>query len=229
MRSKVVTVIIILAVLASAYFFTPRLTQKAEAPLPTNPALPAEQTNQTEAKIQPDAIIQTEPLLPETAPSSASVQTESPSEAEVEKELELLCTIEVECKTILNNMGNLNSDKKELVPTSGVIFAKTSAVFYPGESVFNVLRREMKKAQVHFEFVNTPLYNSVYVEGINNLYEFDCGPLSGWMYSVNGVFPNYGCSRYELCGGDEIKLVYTCDLGRDVGGDYAANKGLYDE
>lgn len=42
------------------------------------------------------------------------------------------------------------------------------------------------------------MYNSAYIEGINNLYEFDCGSLSGWMYKVNEWFPNYGCSRYVL-------------------------------
>ena len=61
-------------------------------------------------------------------------------------------------------------------------------------------------------------YGSVYVQGINHLYEFSCGELSGWMYKVNGVFPNYGCSKYVLKNGDKIEWVYTCDLGRDVGG-----------
>ena len=42
------------------------------------------------------------------------------------------------------------------------------------------------------------------------------------MYKVNGWFPNYGCSRYELKQGDVLEVVYTCDLGRDVGGEYAS-------
>ena len=43
----------------------------------------------------------------------------------------------------------------------------------------------------------------------------------GWMYKVNGWFPNYGCSRYQLKEGDTIEWVYTCDLGVDVGGFYS--------
>ena len=39
--------------------------------------------------------------------------------------------------------------------------------------------REMKKAKIHMEFRNTPIYNSAYIMGINNLYEFDVGELSG--------------------------------------------------
>ena len=65
-----------------------------------------------------------------------------------------------------------------------------------------------------------------YIEGIANLYEFDCGPLSGWMYQVNGWFPNYGCSRYQMQDGDNIAWVYTCDLGNDVGGGYSSRNGV---
>ena len=63
------------------------------------------------------------------------------------------------------------------------------------------------------------LYDSYYIEGIGHLYEFDCGFESGWMYKVNGTFPNYGCSAYELQGGEDIVWCYTCvGLGTDVGG-----------
>jgi hypothetical protein len=131
---------------------------------------------------------------------------------------EYTCTLSVRCDTILDNMNLLEKEKHELVPEDGVIFPATTAVFYEGESVFNLLQREMKRAGVHMEFVNTPIYNSAYIEGINNLYEFDVGELSGWMYKVNGWFPNYGCSRYQLKDKDVVEWVYTCDLGWDVGG-----------
>ena len=62
------------------------------------------------------------------------------------------------------------------------------------------------------------MYDSYYIEGINHLYEFDCGEQSGWMYKVNEWFPNYGCSSYELSDGDVIVWCYTCKgLGTDVG------------
>lgn len=131
------------------------------------------------------------------------------------------CTLSVRCDTILDNISWLDPEKVELVPVDGVIFATTTVTFYQGESVFNVLQREMKKAGIHMEFENTPMYNSAYIEGINNLYEFDCGELSGWLFKVNGWFPNYGCSRYQLNEGDVIEWVYTCNLGIDVGGYYA--------
>ena len=94
--------------------------------------------------------------------------------------------------------------------------------FYEGESVFDVLLRETKNHKIHMEYSETPLYQAAYIEGIGNLYEFDAGETSGWMYSVNGWFPNYGCSKYAVADGDVIAWVYTCDLGQDVGGADAA-------
>ena len=131
------------------------------------------------------------------------------------------CTLSIECSTILHNMDWLDPEKVELVPEDGIILPPTAVTFYEGESVFNVLRRTCKQQKIHMEFEDTPIYNSAYIEGIHNLYEFDCGELSGWMYSVNGWFPNYGVSRYQLREGDNIEFRYTCDLGKDVGGYFA--------
>lgn len=134
------------------------------------------------------------------------------------------CTISISCATILDHMDWLDPEKVELVPEDGWILEPTEVTFYEGESVFNVLQRTGKQQGIHMEFENTPMYNSAYIEGIHNLYEFDCGELSGWMYKVNGWFPNYGCSRYQLREGDVVEWVYTCNLGVDVGG-YAAVGG----
>ena len=90
-----------------------------------------------------------------------------------------------------------------------------------GESVFDVLQRVCCDNGIQMEASRSPKYNSAYVEGIANLYEFDVGEGSGWMYKVNGWFPNYGCSGYTLSQGDVICWVYTCNLGDDVGGGYA--------
>jgi len=118
---------------------------------------------------------------------------------------------------LLNNMNLLNREKHELVPADGVIFPMTEVTAYEDESVFNVLQRETRRARIHMASRFTPIYNSAYLEAINNLYEFDAGELSGWMYKVNGWFPNYGSSRYQLQPSDVIEWHYTCDLGHDLG------------
>ena len=126
----------------------------------------------------------------------------------------------IRCDTLLkpeNYEVAKSNGKAGMIPQDGVIYKKQTVEFYEGEFVFDVLLREVQKNNIHMEYSMTPIYNSNYIEGINNLYEFDGGELSGWMYKVNGWFPNYGCSRYLLNDGDVIEWVYTCDLGRDVG------------
>ena len=148
-------------------------------------------------------------------------QPVEPEDQDVDKEKTYTCTFSIECSTILNNLSMLDPDKLEMVPSGGVILKKTTVTFYEGESVFDVLQRLCKEMDIHMESSWTPIYNSAYIEGIHNLYEFDCGALSGWMYKVNGWYPNYGCSRYHLKDGDVVEWRYTCDLGNDIGGGYA--------
>ena len=142
---------------------------------------------------------------------------EDTTQAEALGEGTYTCTISISCATILDNMEQLTEGKADVIPEDGWILRPISATFYEGESAFDVLQRVCKENRIHMEFMDTPMYDSAYIEGIANLYEFDVGALSGWMYSVNGWFPNYGCSRYALQDGDVMEWVYTCDLGADVG------------
>ena len=134
------------------------------------------------------------------------------------------CVLSISCAAILDNMDSLDPEKTELVPADGWILQPLTVTFYENESVFDVLLRVCMENSIHMEYTDTPIYNSAYIEGIGNLYEFDCGSLSGWMYSVNGWFPNYGCSRYQLQDGDRVEWVYTCDLGKDVGDNAMADQ-----
>src|SRR5699024_1855540 len=100
----------------------------------------------------------------------------------------------------------------------GVILEETEYVLRPGDTVFDILLRTTRHNRIHMEYqgADKNAFNSVYIQGINHLYEFSCGPLSGWMYEVNGVYPDYGVSRYVLEDKDTITFNYTCDLGRDL-------------
>lgn len=158
---------------------------------------------------------QTDPV-PEGKPTPVE-----PQDTTVDTSKTYSCTFSISCATLLNNMDTLEAcapEKVSLVPSDGTILSTTTVTFTEGESVFDVLQRICRDNGIHMEYSWTPMYNSAYVEGINNLYEFDGGKLSGWMYKVNGWFPNYGCSRYQLQDGDTVCWVYTCDLGKDVGG-----------
>ena len=160
-----------------------------------------------------------QPAATGSSPASANEGHPSPGESQdtVAGDGSFTVTLSVKCDTLLSNLNILNTEKRELVPNDGTILAATSVTAYEGESVFNVFQREMKKTRIHMTFRNTPIYNSAYIEAVNNIYEFDAGELSGWMYSVNGWYPNYGSSRYLLSPGDVIEWNFTCDLGRDLG------------
>ena len=196
---------------------TPSVTPSTENPqTPEKTKKPDETVNTAEQQKNPEETSNTE--------ESSHPAPVDPENAEI-SDVALSCTLTVKCDTLLDNLEFLDQEKTELVPEDGVIYQAKNVTFYEGESVFNVLSRELKVNKIHFEFVNTPAYNSAYIEGIGNLYEYDCGELSGWMYKVNGWFPNYGCSRYKLEDGDVVEIVYTCDLGADVGGEYSAKNG----
>ena len=208
------------------------------APAPTLTPEPEKPTSApTPEPVKPTSAPTSEPEKPTPAPTPAPAPTPTPAPTPEPVEptpvttpvptpaptptpepREPVCTISISCATILNNMDYLTPGKARLVPPGGTLLGTTSVTFTEGESVYDVLKRVTRANGIHMEASFTPMYNSVYVEGIGNLYEFDCGELSGWMYSVNSVFPNYGCSAYTLSDGDVIRWVYTCNLGADVGG-----------
>lgn len=176
-----------------------------------------ETTSETnnERTTRPKATTTTKPTTAKPTTTNPVTTTTEPVETTKEK---LTCTITIRCDTILNNMDNLDPAKAPYVPDDGVILREVTVEFEEGETVFDVLNRVCRQYNIPIEYSWTPMYDSYYIEGINNLYEFDCGSESGWMYKVNGWFPNYGCSSYYLTGGEKIVWCYTCNgLGEDVG------------
>ncbi|MBO5364181.1 MAG: DUF4430 domain-containing protein [Clostridia bacterium] len=149
---------------------------------------------------------------PEKTESLVITQPPIPTEEALEPTGTPRCTLTVRCDDVFQNLENLAEGKETILPQNGILYPEQTVEFSQGESVFDVLCREMRKNNIHFEFVKTPMYNSVYIEGIGNLYEFDCGDTSGWMYRVNGEKPNYGCSQYLLKEGDHIVFYYSCSL-----------------
>lgn len=131
-------------------------------------------------------------------------------------------TIGIFVKTLLANKNKLDAPLRteKYVPANGVVLKTTKyQLLHDNETVWDILVRATKEHGIHLEYqgANDNAYKSVYIEGINHLYEFSAGELSGWMYSVNGVFPKQGSSEYTLKDGDVIEWHYTVDLGRDLG------------
>lgn len=176
-----------------------------------------------EAEPEPDVTVSPEvSTVPDATP--ATTATPVPEVTPVPKVTPVpeepsgpICTLEIRCDTVVDTSKLENPAVAPYVPVDGVILSATQFEFTPGESVFDVLLRATRGSGIHMEFREDSMYSGKYIEGINYLYEFDGGPLSGWMYKVNGQFPNYGCAAYTVEEGDAIVWMYTCDLGMDVG------------
>lgn len=131
------------------------------------------------------------------------------------------CTIEIRCDTLVVPGKLQNPSKENYIPSDGTILPKVTVTVDEGQTVYDVLLSVCRNYNIQIDAEYSQTYSSYYVKGIRYLYEFDGGDLSGWMYSVNGDFPNYGCSSYKVKNGDSIKWLYTCDMGTDIGEDHS--------
>lgn len=202
-------------------------SQSPEAPQETNAS---ESPDNSQGTAFDDRDTEQDKYEPESEPEPESESEpegtsmpEEPDIQEVDTRKIYTCTLSIECTSILNHLSDLDPDKLDILPKNGIIFPAQTVTFYEGETVYDVLQSVCRENKIHMEASWTPMYNSAYVEGIGNLYEFDCGSGSGWMYRVDGWYPNYGCSRYQLKQGDKIEWRYTCDLGKDIGGNNAVD------
>ena len=119
-------------------------------------------------------------------------------------------TMEIRCDTI--------AGKAEHIPADGVILPPTAFDFESGETVFDILTEAAQTYSIQIENRGSAgsSHGMVYIAGINYIYEYDFGDLSGWVYHVNGISPSRGCGEYELSDGDRIEWLYTCEIGHDL-------------
>ncbi len=96
----------------------------------------------------------------------------------------------------------------------GYILPPTVLYFEQDDTVLDALQLACKEYQLQVEIDGSDTL--AYVRGIANLYEFDYGELSGWMFFVNGETASVGCGQVPLVDGDCIQWIYTLDLGRDI-------------
>ena len=79
-------------------------------------------------------------------------------------------------------------------------------VLIEDDTVLSVLIRAAGVAGIPLEYSGGA---DAYVSGIDGLYAGEYGPMSGWMYSVNGFAPGVGCGRWSPEDGDVILFYYV--------------------
>lgn len=129
-------------------------------------------------------------------------QPESLADAEITGSV----TVAIRCDTV--------AGRAEHIPENGEILGFTEIPLTQGDTAFDALIRAAKAEGIRIEYSGTP--ELAYVQGVADLYEYEFGDLSGWVYHVNGASPSVGCGEYILTDGDLVEWLYTCDLGKDV-------------
>lgn len=146
--------------------------------------------------------------------SEGEIEVNNVYEAEDDDTPSSECTFMIDCSKALD-YENLSSELRGVLPEGGILYIG-SAEIEDGDTVFDILSRVTKESGIPMEFSSSPVYGSNYIEGINSLYEFDCGPNSGWVYFVNGERLSVGCDKYSVKDGDDVRWYYTLDMGNDI-------------
>lgn len=114
-------------------------------------------------------------------------------------------TLRVHCETVMEKGAS-----SEDYPGIPVVFdGKVS--FSEDDTAFDVIDRTLKEKKIHIEFEDSSY--GKYIKGLANIYAGDFGDMSGWLFKVNGDFAEVSCSAYKLSDGDDIELVYSCEMG----------------
>ena len=74
-----------------------------------------------------------------------------------------------------------------------------------GETVLDVLVAAVGKNNVDYSGSGA----TAYVSGINNIYEFDYGAKSGWVFKLNGASLNKSIGTVTVKNGDKIQCLFT--------------------
>lgn len=215
---------------------TSRHTEKSTRERTTKSTTVRFTKNETTAKFQSKITTTKKPTTTRkpktTVRETASVPTTTKKYTTVPETTEAAvkyCTVSISCVKALENKDKLKSGKEQFLPSDGYILHEVKMSFTQGETAFDILKRACaenvctdgcaycRSQGIQYEASFSAGYGNWYVEGIHQLYEKDCGSRSGWMYRVNGNFPNYGSSAYTVRDGDRIEWIYTCDLGEDIG------------
>ena len=147
---------------------------------------------------------------PSVEPASATIPPAAEKPSATDAPQEQACSLTITCRAVFDHMDKLSEQVKRVIPKDGMLLQGRFSV-QKGDTVFDVLKRACGQHNILLDYVFTPMYSTYYIKGIGNLYEFDCGAESGWLYEVDGKSPGVGCSQYVLTGGEEIVFHYTCE------------------
>ena len=132
------------------------------------------------------------------------------------KKSNITAFVSIDCKDALNNKNLLDEAVEKALPKDGVILKDYKASVAKGETAYSLILKVAKNNNIQIDCLSPEesSYNTAYIKGIGNLYEKDCGKNSGWIFYVNGVSSQVGCSDYYVKNSDVIEFTYVCDINK---------------
>ncbi len=122
------------------------------------------------------------------------------------------CSVAVLCDEALKKPELLGEEKAALLPENGELLNLPQVEFKDGETAFSILLHQLQTKKIHYDYETLAGTNIRYISAVGNLYEFDCGPTSGWIYTVNGAYPDCSADAYEVKDGDKIEWKYITEF-----------------
>ena len=182
-----------------------KVAPKIEANTPktdtsTKPANTQEQSTQLKQATQKQAT-QTTPStkktpVPQKTQTSTSQAAQKPEAAQTKQEAAVTQSQPVKQEP---------SEEQIHVTITGINenFYNSEMPLKEGATAYSIL------SETGLSYKKTGFGSATYVRAINGLAEKDHGPLSGWMYKVNGVAPNISAGSYKLKKGDQVVWYYV--------------------
>ena len=182
-----------------------KVTPKIEANTPktdtsTKPANTQERSTQIKQATQKQAT-QTTPSTKKT-PLPQKTQTSTPQAAQKPEGAQ---TKQEAAVTQSQPVKQEPSEEQIHVTITGINenFYNSDMPLKEGATAYSIL------SETGLSYKKTGFGSATYVRAINGLAEKDHGPLSGWMYKVNGVAPNISAGGYKLKKGDQVVWYYV--------------------
>ena len=182
-----------------------KVAPKIEANTPktdtsTKPANTQERSTQLKQATQKQAT-QTTPSTKKT-PVPQKTQT---STSQVAQKPEVAQTKQEAAVTQSQPVKQEPSEEQIHVTITGINenFYNSDMPLKEGATAYSIL------SETGLSYKKTGFGSATYVRAINGLAEKDHGPLSGWMYKVNGVAPNISAGGYKLKKGDQVVWYYV--------------------
>lgn len=91
-----------------------------------------------------------------------------------------------------------------------MILSPTTVSIEPEFTVLIATTKILDEKGIQFEYRG--IGDTAYMEGIDNLYEMDHGPLSGWLYKKNGKVIGRSSGAEPVKDGDIIEWIYSLDM-----------------